>query len=852
VTQGDFSYVLTARQMGKSSLMVRIAARLRAEGRTVAVIDLTALGQNLTPEQWYEGLLGRLGQQLDLEDALDDFWQRHERLGPLQRWIAALREVVLTHCTGPVVLFVDEIDYVRSLPFSTDEFFAAIRECYNRRTQDPTFTRLTFCLLGVATPAELIRDPHTTPFNIGRRIALTDFSATEAAPLARGFGREAPLGNALLARILDWTGGHPYLTQRLCHAVAEDRGVCRPADVDRQCAALFLSPRAREQDDNLLFVRERLLRSDADRVSLLELYAQVHRRRRVRDDDTKPLISLLHLAGIVRVVAGYLRVRNRIYFRVFDRDWIRAHLPPRVVEADRTRATQQFNEVHQLATTFLFELHEAIHDLPGATPARAMLVQRALASLESLAQEAPQEPALQLELAVAYQRVADVQGHPTTANLGDSAGALESYRKALTIAEALVATHPTYAQARHALAVIYQKLSDMQAWTGDVPGAVATGHKSLALFAALAEADPKNVPARQALAQSHIKLGDVLGHPLLPNAGDLAGALRQYRLALELYQALAVVDATNLTTRRYLGLTYERLGAILQAQGEFATALDTYRTSLALREAFAADYPTHADGRRDLGVGYDKIGDALFLMGDLPGALAHYRQALPIYEALVAADPKNANARRTVAVGYERLAKVLAQMGEAPGALSLALQSLAIREALAAADPLNARFREELAQTLHRVAALSAQTGHLDAARGYTGRLIALQKGPAEQATATAAAVHAYARTLLTCVPADLQDPAAALRYAQQAVAMPYGQAATLLGTLSLAYHRTGDHVRAVATVEQALTLASGDAAQRQELAAHLATFTAALQRAPGGDQRSGARPSLSPTAHKH
>src|SRR5262245_34109935 len=204
VTQGDFCYVLTARQMGKSSLMVRIAARLRTEGVAVVVLDLTALGQNLTPEQWYEGLLGRLGQQLALEDALEDFWQRHERLGPLQRWMAALREVVLARCRGPVVLFVDEIDYVRSLPFSTDEFFAAIRECYNRRTQDPAFIRLTFCLFGVATPAELIRNTRTTPFNIGRRITLSDFSATEAATLARGLGRQERTCRVLLQRILDW------------------------------------------------------------------------------------------------------------------------------------------------------------------------------------------------------------------------------------------------------------------------------------------------------------------------------------------------------------------------------------------------------------------------------------------------------------------------------------------------------------------------------------------------------------------------------------------------------------------------------------------------------------------------
>src|SRR6266849_3478600 len=95
LTRGEYCYVLTSRQMGKSSLMVRTAARLREAGVAVAVLDLTAIGQSLTPEQWYDGLLARLGQQLDLEDELDDFWLQHERLGPLQRWMAALRDVVL-------------------------------------------------------------------------------------------------------------------------------------------------------------------------------------------------------------------------------------------------------------------------------------------------------------------------------------------------------------------------------------------------------------------------------------------------------------------------------------------------------------------------------------------------------------------------------------------------------------------------------------------------------------------------------------------------------------------------------------------------------------------------------------
>src|SRR5947209_5693077 len=91
---GEFCYVLTSRQMGKSSLMVRTAARLRAEGTAVAVLDLTAIGQNLTPEQWYDGLLSRLGRQLGMEEELEQFWEANPRLGPLQRWMGAVEAVL--------------------------------------------------------------------------------------------------------------------------------------------------------------------------------------------------------------------------------------------------------------------------------------------------------------------------------------------------------------------------------------------------------------------------------------------------------------------------------------------------------------------------------------------------------------------------------------------------------------------------------------------------------------------------------------------------------------------------------------------------------------------------------------
>lgn len=330
LTRGEFCYALTARQLGKSSLMVRAAARLREEGVGVAVLDLTATGQNITAEQWYYGLLGQIGRQLEFEEEFREYWLGYLMLSPLQRWLGALRDILLPRYARPsarVVIFIDEIDAVRSLPFSTDEFFAGIRELYNARAEDPELERLTFCLFGVATPSDLIRDTRTTPFNIGRRIDLRDFTPEEASLLARGLRRDEKMNAALLKRILCWTGGHPYLTQRLCQAVAEDPSVKDARGVDRRCAEMFFSTQARERDDNLLFVRERLLRSEVDLVELLNLYAEARRRKRVRYVEADPFMSVLRLSGVARVEDGTLRVRNRIYERVFNQAWIRERMP---------------------------------------------------------------------------------------------------------------------------------------------------------------------------------------------------------------------------------------------------------------------------------------------------------------------------------------------------------------------------------------------------------------------------------------------------------------------------------------------------------------------------------------------
>jgi hypothetical protein len=137
-----------------------------------------------------------------------DWWQAEAQLPIAQRLSRFCSDVVLGEIPGPVVVFVDEIDSTLSLDFS-DDFFAAIRALYHARAGDEAVRRLTFVLIGVATPGDLIRDPKRTPFNIGARVDLEDFSEAEAAPLAVGLGLPPDDAQRVLADVLRWTGGHP-------------------------------------------------------------------------------------------------------------------------------------------------------------------------------------------------------------------------------------------------------------------------------------------------------------------------------------------------------------------------------------------------------------------------------------------------------------------------------------------------------------------------------------------------------------------------------------------------------------------------------------------------------------------
>ena len=331
VLAGDFCYVLTTRQMGKSSLMARTAKLLREQGVQTAIVDLTQIGtekEKQSADRWYYGISHRILRELGLNVKLNEWWNERQNLPALQRLTEFFSDLVLANTTGRVVIFVDEIDSTISLPF-TDDFFAAIRTCYNARATAPAYQRLSFVLLGVASPSDLMKDPQRTPFNIGRRIDLTDFTFDEARPLAQGLGPDSQRGEQVLQRVLYWTNGHPYLTQKLCRAILEENphdGA--EGDIDRLVDQHFLAPEANRQEYNLNFVRDRLTGDRRRSRPLLKTYHRIYQKQRVVDNPLSPVHTGLKLSGVVLPrEERRLSIRNRIYESVFTPDWVKRVMP---------------------------------------------------------------------------------------------------------------------------------------------------------------------------------------------------------------------------------------------------------------------------------------------------------------------------------------------------------------------------------------------------------------------------------------------------------------------------------------------------------------------------------------------
>jgi non-specific serine/threonine protein kinase/serine/threonine-protein kinase len=447
-------------------------------------------------------------------------------------------------------------------------------------------------------------------------------------------------------------------------------------------------------------------------------------------------------------------------------------------ELERARAERRFRDVRQLANRFLFEFHDAIATLPGSTPARKLVVSTAVQYLDGLAQESAGDGPLQEELAIAYDRVGDVQGSPTGANLGDVAGALESYRKAEAIRRQLAAARP-----------------------GDVD-------------------------TQERLGTSAVKVADALF-----GRGDLASAVAQYKQVREVRERALQLSPTRLALRAGLAEVTGRLCTALVPTGDVAGALDNCTRNADLLRGLQASDPTAGPWPAQLALNRIATGNAQRLSGDARTAATTLGDAVTALEGLLRDRPDNADLARRLAVAHAYRANALVDLRDLAGATSSYGAAVERLSRLAALDPANARFRTDLVYMLTKRAELLTRAGDLAAARAATTRALALQRESALADGAPPEVLNDYAWHLVSCEPPDLRQPALALTFARRAVAASAAPNPVHLHTLAWALYRTGDAAGAVGAAERALsgmTASTGAATGlRRQIEADAATFRA-------------------------
>ena len=349
-------------------------------------------------------------------------------------------------------------------------------------------------------------------------------------------------------------------------------------------------------------------------------------------------------------------------------------------------AEQRFNQVRTLANAVLFDYHDAIAALPGSTAIRERMVKDALQYLDTLSAASSGDATLQRELASAYEKVGDVQGSPSRANLGNFVGALASHGKALAIRTRLAQSPAASPGAKLELARSYAALGELSQVTSDTPAALANYRKAFAVFDSIAS---ESAERNRGLSVLHIRFGRAL-----VASGELGKSIESYRKGIALTLALSVAEPGDRTLKRDLAIARIALGDALADTGDLPEALEAERSALALLEPLVT--PTDAPSRRDVNTAQGRISDVLAKMGDKRGALAIELEALAVSEELLKADPSNVLAARDTYIDYYKTAFLQEALGDIEGAIANQRRCVALCEVQARANPASSQLRGDL------------------------------------------------------------------------------------------------------------------------------------------------------------
>jgi eukaryotic-like serine/threonine-protein kinase len=375
-------------------------------------------------------------------------------------------------------------------------------------------------------------------------------------------------------------------------------------------------------------------------------------------------------------------------------------------------AERRFEEVRSLARSVVFEIHDAIATLPGSTAARALLVSRALVYLDHLAAEAADNTPLQMELVRAYMKIGDVQGLPYSANLGDTGGALRSYRKALAIVERVAAAEPANQEALALLADVHDRAGFVQERSLRWNPALRDHRVALDIRERL----PRSASGELAKARTLVAVGDcmLVGRRQIPGATPAYG---WYERALEALGRIAPGDVPRAALLREMARAHQRLGGIYtHPPKNLPRALAHHDAARRALEECVRLAPDDATARRNFADQLVMTATALNAMHDSAAAIAAMDRALPILEALATADGKNKEAQHDLAFAYEQKAMALADLKRWEEARNSAAKVLAVRQQLIDADAGNREDRRDMTRTFALLATIERARGNPRAA----------------------------------------------------------------------------------------------------------------------------------------
>jgi serine/threonine protein kinase/tetratricopeptide (TPR) repeat protein len=390
-------------------------------------------------------------------------------------------------------------------------------------------------------------------------------------------------------------------------------------------------------------------------------------------------------------------------------------------DRERARAEQRFRQVRKLANLVVFDYHDGIEKLAGSTAIREKMVKDALEYLDNLSAESGTDADLQRELAAAYQKVADVQGSPYQANLGNSKGALESYKKALAIREKLNAGAKENAQFKLDLIQSYSAVGELSQVTGNLPEALENYRKAFALGETL----PESAESKRARAVLFRQNARALGL-----SGKLAEGIEEFKKSINVSNELISAHPTDASFKRELGLAYVYLGEAQVAAGDLKGALETERTAYALLESLIS--PNDAQSRREANIATSRIARILGSLGDKKGALETALKSLAIDEELLKADPSNSLARRDASISYYKVAQSYMAVGDPESAISNFRKAIALGEANIAANPLRTEMRGDLVVYLYWLGVALENNKRMPEALEIQKKVLAIQRSLAD------------------------------------------------------------------------------------------------------------------------